>query len=185
MSEISVNRLMLGGVLGPIEAAFYIVGFWHIFLALKPAGKIPAYLTFGALSWSVIVGAGAYHSSFVFKGLLLRAKHAAVHPQAAWFQSLFADSSRYTHLLYTVMFVLGLAATFVFLFAVLRGRTHYPRWMVLFIPTLWVLLLPILASHVPPPAGGMLLGGSVNLSFLLYFCVSTLLLWNRGGRPQS
>ena len=176
MSEISNARLMLGGVLGPIEAAFYIVGFWHIYLALRPGGKILAAITFGGLSWSVIVGAGAYHSAFVFKALLLRAQKAIANPQAEWFQSLLQDSSQYMHLLYNVMFVIGLVATFTFVWVILFRETFYPRWMVIFVPTLWILVLPHIAQNIPAPVGGMLFGGSMNLSFLLYFAVSTFLV---------
>ena len=119
MSNISTTRLMLGGILGPIEAAFYIIGFWHIFLALKSGGKTLAAFTFGGLSWSIIVGAGAYHAAFVFKGLLLRAQNAISNPQVEWFSTLIKHSNQYFHLLYNVMFVLGVAATLTFLFAIL------------------------------------------------------------------
>ena len=179
MSNVSNTRLMVGGLLGPIEAAFYIVGFWHIYMALRPGGKTLAAITFGGLSWSVIVGAGAFHSAFVFKGLLLRAQKIITDPQISWFQALLSDASRYIHLLYQVMFFLGLAATFVFLFLILFRKTLYPKWMVLFVPTLWVLVLPQIAKNIPAPIGGMLLGGSMNLSFLLYFAVSTILLWKQ------
>ena len=179
MSDVSNTRLMAGGLLGPIEAAFYIVGFWHIYLALRPGGKTLAAITFGGLSWSVIVGAGAYHSAFVFKGLLIRAQKAIADPQISWFQVLLSDASQYIHLLYNVMFILGLAATFTFLFLILFRKTLYPKWMVLFVPTLWVLVLPQIAQNIPAPVGGMLMGGSMNLSFLLYFAVSTILLWEQ------
>ncbi len=74
LSEISLNRLMLGGVLGPLETVFYIIGFWHIYLALKDGSKSLAAISFVGFSWSFIVGAGVFHSAFVFKGLILRLK---------------------------------------------------------------------------------------------------------------
>ncbi len=179
MSAISNTRLMAGGLLGPIEAAFYIIGFGHIYLALRPGGKTLAAITFGGLSWSVIVGAGAYHSAFVFKGLLLRTQNAMADPRPDWFQALLNDAAQYMHLLYNVMFILGLAATFTFLFLILFRKTLYPKWMVLFVPTLWILVLPQIAENIPAPVGGMLLGGSMNLSFLIYFVISTILLWRK------
>ena len=185
MSRISNARLMAGGVLGPIEAGLYIVGFRHMFLALKPGGKIPAAITFGGLSWAVILGSGAYHSAFVFRGLLLRAQNVLADPQVAWFRSLTADTLQYMHLLYNVMFVTGLAATVTFLWLILFRKTLYPRWMVLFVPTLWVLVLPPVTRHIPAPLGGMLHGGSMNLSFLLYFTVSTFLLWKTGTEKEN
>ena len=181
MGNISNTRLMVGGLLGPVEAPFYIVGFGHIYLALRSGGKTLAAVTFGCLSWSVIVGAGAFHSAFVFKGLLLRVQKAIADPQISWFQSLLSDASLYIYLLYQVMFFLGLAATFTFVWLILFRKTLYPKWMVLFVPTLWVLVLPQIAKNIPAPIGGMLLGGSLNLSFLLYFAVSTILLWKQIG----
>ncbi len=185
MGRISNARLMTGGLLGPIEAGFYIIGFWHMFLALKPGGKIPAAITFGGLSWAVILGSGAYHSSFVFRGLLLRAQNTITDQQFEGFRLLTADTLQYMHLLYNVMFVTGLAATVIFLWLILFRKTYYPRWMVLFVPTLWVLVLPPITRHIPAPLGGMLHGGSMNLSFLLYFTVSTLLLWKSGTETES
>ncbi len=181
MGNVSNTRLMVGGLLGPIEAAFYIIGFGHIFLALRSGGKALAAITFGGLSWSVIVGAGAFHSAFVFNGLLLRAQKAITDPQVSWFQALLNDASQYIQLLYNVMFILGLVATFTFLFLVLFRKTLYSKWMVLFIPTLWVLILPQIAKKIPAPVGGMIVGGSLNLSFLLYFVVSMILLWRQKG----
>jgi len=61
---------LLGGVLGPLETVFYIIGFWHIYLALKDGSKSLAAISFVGFSWSFIVGAGAFHSAFVFKGLI-------------------------------------------------------------------------------------------------------------------
>ncbi len=96
-----------------------------------------------------------------------------------------ADTLQYMHLLYIIMFVTGLAATVTFLWLILFRKTYYPRWMVLFVPTLWVLVLPPITRHIPAPLGGMLHGGSMNLSFLLYFTVSTLLLWKSGTETES
>jgi hypothetical protein len=39
LSKIPTWRLTLGGLLGPVGAWCYVLGFWQVYLALRPAGR--------------------------------------------------------------------------------------------------------------------------------------------------
>lgn len=179
MSEIPVTRLMIGGALGPIEAIFYIVGFRHIYLALKPGSVRLAQMVFAAFSAMMIVGGGAFHSAFVYTGLITRAQNAVQMVDVAVLNTLLAQSFSYIRFLYQITFAFGLLGTVGFVWAVLFHKTLYPRWMILFTPTLLILVVQPLARHIPAPLGGIVLGGSVSLCFLLFFCLSTYALWKK------
>jgi hypothetical protein len=48
--QVSEWRITTGHFLGVIGAPFYLIGFWHIYLGLKPFGKIIPYLVFESIS---------------------------------------------------------------------------------------------------------------------------------------
>src|SRR5207248_6081407 len=66
LSEMPHWRLLIGGLVGPVGAWFYVVGFWQLYLALKPAGRPLAFAVFAGFSMSFVWVAGAFHTSFPF-----------------------------------------------------------------------------------------------------------------------
>ncbi len=64
MNAMPAWRLISGGLVGPIGAWFYAIGFWQVYLALEPAGRRLAFLTFAVLSMGMISIAGAFHAAF-------------------------------------------------------------------------------------------------------------------------
>jgi len=179
MSEIPLSRLIWGGALGPIEAIFYLIGFWHIYLALKPGSQRLAQIVFAAFSAMMIVG-GAFHSAFVYTGLITRALNTVQAVDLPVLKTLLSQSDTYIRLLYRVTFAFGLTGTLAFVWAVWFKKTLYPRWLVFFTPTLLILLVQPLARYIPAPLGGIVLGGSVSLCFLLFFSLSVFLLRGKG-----
>ena len=77
MGEIPQLRLMIGGALGPLAAIMYVIGCWHIYLALKPGGKTLAAIAFAGLAGMMIIS-GAYHAGFTNIGFIIRAKRNIV-----------------------------------------------------------------------------------------------------------
>src|SRR5262249_29216610 len=85
------------------------------------------------------------------------------------------------------LYYVGLAPSLVgavsLAYAVLGKRTRYPRWFAALNPALLYPLATVF-QWLPAPLGGLLVIGAGNLVFLVYFAVSTALLWN-GGRPEG
>jgi len=123
MSEIPLSRLIWGGALGPIEAIFYLIGFWHIYLALKPGSQRLAQIVFAAFSAMMIVG-GAFHSAFVYTGLITRALNTVQAVDLPVLKTLLSQSDTYIRLLYRVTFAFGLTGTLAFVWAVRRGARN-------------------------------------------------------------
>ena len=73
MADIAPERLMLGGVLGPVAAALYTLGFTQLYFGLVPdvGAFLPAIAAVG-LSLMMIIG-GVYHALFPFTGFLAKA----------------------------------------------------------------------------------------------------------------
>jgi hypothetical protein len=61
LSEMPRWRLLIGGLVGPVGAWFYVVGFWQLYLNLKPAGRPLAFAVFAGFSMSFVWVAGAIY----------------------------------------------------------------------------------------------------------------------------
>jgi hypothetical protein len=179
LSETPRWRLTVGGLAGPVGAWLYVVGFWQLYLALKPAGGRLAFGAFAGFSMSFVWVAGAFHTSFPFMADAWRAKRAVTGTEAAVVQGLAEQTFAYAGLLYYIGLAPALIGTGLLAYAILRGRSRYPRWFAALNPAV-LFLLSTLFRLVPAPLGGPLVIGAGNLVFLLFFAVSTVLLRNGG-----
>src|SRR5262249_3611466 len=64
LAEMPRWRVEVGGLAGPIGAWCYFIGFWQLYVALRPAGRRVAFAVFAGFSLSFIWVAGAFHTSF-------------------------------------------------------------------------------------------------------------------------
>lgn len=178
--EIPRWRLVAGGLMGPIGAWFYVIGFWQLYLALKPAGRHLAFLVFAGFSISFIWAAGAFHASFPLFADAWRAKQAA-NPAV----DLTADPTfHYFGWLFLAAMPFAALATALLAFAILWKETRYPRWFAAVNPAL-LYLVTLVFAWVPAPAGGLLVIGAGNMVFLAFFVSSTAILWNGGPRGRA
>jgi hypothetical protein len=183
LSAMPSWRLTVGGLAGPIGAWFYVVGFWQLYLALKPAGRVLAFVVFAGFSMSFVWVAGAFHPSLPFVADALRAKQAASGEGGAVVQAAAERTFAYAGALYHVGLAPSVVGVALLAWTVFRKRTRYPRWFLAFNPAL-LYALTMLFEQVPEPLGGLLVIGAGNLVFLCFFALSTVLLWN-GGRREG
>ena len=73
------------------------------------------------------------------------------------------------------------AGSLWFVVAVAFRHTSYPRWMAAFTPLTFVVLFG-LAARLVPPLALVIAPAALNLSHLAFFAISTVTLWNTGGR---
>ena len=71
MKNVSIKRLYLGGLLGPICAFIYCIGFYHIVLATQEEYLNLAWFVFLINIFGMILG-GSYHIQCAYLGLLSR-----------------------------------------------------------------------------------------------------------------
>lgn len=164
MGKISLERLTAGGLLGPLAACLYIVGFYHIYLSIKEPRKTLAKIIFAALSVSIIVG-GAYHAFFPAFGI------AASNGQPELIDKLFV----YAEYVGYVTFLPMVIGWVLFCYLILIKKTIFPRLLVLATPliTIWFSTLWI---SLPQPYLIIIGGGWNNLVMTIFFGASLIAL---------
>ena len=71
MKNVSIKRLYIGGLLGPICAFIYCIGFYHIVLSIREEYLNVGWFLFLIKILGMILG-GSYHIQCAYLGLLSR-----------------------------------------------------------------------------------------------------------------
>ena len=157
MKKIPTKRLMLGGLIGTIAAFFYCIGFLNFIpAALESAnGFAITAVLFHCLG--IIVG-GAYHSQFVYFGLIEKSGSDAMKKRTLENVALLLKTSM-------VCIAIG---SIILTALIMLGQTIYPRWMAVLTPTV-LIFFSGLWSKLPQPFCIVLFGGWNNLVYVILF----------------
>jgi hypothetical protein len=77
--RVSPARLFAGGLVGPFAACLCIVGFWHVYLNVRPSGAFVGRLMLVSFSILMVAG-GAIHTLWTAKGLAIKYCYSAGAP---------------------------------------------------------------------------------------------------------
>jgi hypothetical protein len=171
VAQASTQRLFAGGLIGPIAACLCIVGFWHVYLNVRPSSELFRRVMLAAF-FILMVGGSAVHTLWTAKGLALKYCYGQGPPCS----DLLTIIKSYWTVAYNLTSIPGYFGSLLLMGLVLTRRTWYPRWTVLVNPGVLILLSPV-AAKMPSPLGAILVGGSANLSIALFFLTSVALTW--------
>ncbi len=166
MSAMPIERLIAGGLIGPIASIFSLIGGYIFYIVFRSINKVLAKILFVSFAILFIV-AGSYHAVFANYGIIGRLPESLQSKQLLLF-------STYLESIYTVIFICGILWTLILFYLVIFKKSLYPIWMLLFTPTLLVLLSQSLKDYIPYPLGAIIYGGWINLCFMLFFIVCFL-----------
>ncbi len=164
MKELPKKRVMAGGMLGPISAFLYCVGFYHMVLMTDESMKTLAVAAFLISCFGIITG-GAYHSHCAYLGLLGEDKFAdALQAIEKYFQKM------------PLIFYAGEGIGFLLLIVlIVSGHTVLPGWMFLLSPGILFLLKPAV-GRLPKGVRIIVLGGWTNLISVIYYLAVLILI---------
>lgn len=174
VSNASLVRLYAGGLVGPVAACLCIVGFWHVYLNVRPAQARTGQVMLVAFFLLMVFGS-AIHTLWTTRGLAIKYCYG---DDDVGCRALVQAVNSYWDLAYNLGAAPGYLGAVLLLGLVLLGKTWYPRWTALANPAVLVVLSP-LADRAPAPLGAVLSGGFTNLSIALFFLVSVLTTWKR------
>lgn len=166
MKDVSTKRLYAGGMIGPIAAFLYCIGYYHMVLICKDEYFILAMIGFLTSCMGIIIG-GAYHSHCAYLGLIGKMDdEKAMNVIIRYFSSINKCS-----FLFLIVGLLILFSCIVF------GWTCLPRFFAFFTPGILYLLLP-LVRKLPKGIHIIVCGGWSNLIFVIYYL--TVLIYTLG-----
>ena len=157
MKELPAGRVMAGGMIGPIAAFLYCIGFYHIVLMTNEQTYTLAMAAFLLSCFGIIIG-GAYHSHCAYLGLLGDdGGRNALNAAMKYFQKM------------SLILYAGEGIGFLLLiFLIVTGKTVLPRWIFLLSPGMLFLLKPAV-SRLPKGARVIISGGWMNLISVIYY----------------
>ncbi|WP_133138874.1 DUF6796 family protein [Legionella genomosp. 1] len=162
--DISRKRLLWGHFIAVLAAPFYLVGFWHLYQMLLPAGgKLPAAVALTA-AYGFIMGI-VWIGSRAIIAAIIQSKTSAN-------AELIASYQLYEETLLQIIRVTTLAMSAGFVYLVLTGSTYYPSWMWALNP-FFILLAVFLIYFISPAIGKYIMPIAMNVTYTLFFALST------------
>jgi hypothetical protein len=108
--QASNERLFAGGLIGPVAACLCIVGFWHVYLNVRPSNALLGQVMLAGF-FVLMVGGSAVHTLWTAKGLALKYCYGQGSPCS----DLLAVTKSYWTLAYNLSSIPGyLAAVLLF-----------------------------------------------------------------------
>lgn len=166
MGTMPVERLIAGGLLGPFASVFSIIGTYICYLIFRSVNKILAKTLFVSFAILFVV-AGSYHAVFANYGFIGRL------PESLQSQQLLLLRA-YQEALYNAILIFATIWTIILFYLVVFKKSLYPKWMLIFTPTLLILSGQFLKDYIPYPLGAVIYGGWINLCFMLFFIICFL-----------
>ena len=157
MKNVSIKRLYLGGLLGPICAFIYCIGFYHIVLETQEKYLTIGWFVFIINVFGMILG-GAYHIQCAYLGLLSR------HQNKGAFDEFLKFLKFQAKIVFGIMAIANIALALIILF----GFTVFPGWQALFTPIFLLIFTP-LAERLPKGLHMIIRGGWFNLIYFIYY----------------
>ena len=157
MRGLPEGRVRLGGLLGPVAAFLYVMGFAG--LPMLATGEFPwlMWAVAALLAFALVCG-GAYHAQYPYLALAARTGDDELVGRVA--ENIMALQRMATVPMYVAFVLLGAL--------VVLGQTVLPQWLVVLTP-LVTSFLGFVWLRVPQPARCILFGGWSNLVLTIMF----------------
>jgi len=172
ISTFLQKRLVTAGILGLIGSWLYLFSAFHVYYAFLSAGNLIA-LTVSISFALVAVAYGVAHASYYAIGSA--AKVAQEN------QLDVTSAGKLGEALYLKLVLITYIPVVVFslltIYAVIAGRSAYPIWMFIFLPIVPYLLRSVVLKILRGRVHEIIRDSYDNFVLLLYFLVSTLVLW--------
>lgn len=164
MLGISDNRTTIGHFFGVFGGALYTVGFYHIYLMLKPANGRASFLVFLVGAFGCIIGAVWIGSRASISALAQLSEVPELLPLIELYQTRYETLLNITRI--TTLFV-----SVVLVWLTLTGRSLYSKWIALFNPIL-LIIASFVIYLIAPNVGKHMMPIALNVAFTVFFTLS-------------
>jgi len=170
--SISDQRSNLGHFIAVIGAPLYLVGCWHLRLMLKPASDRWSLAAFLVMAYGFAVGIVWIGSRASISALV----NMPVSTDVLHLIDLY--DFRYETLLQVIRIAV-LVLSIIFVALVVRGRSHYPRWVAALNPIL-LIVASFVVFALAPTIGKYLMPIALNVAFFILFSASIAIANKKG-----
>lgn len=173
MSTFSQKRLVTAGIFGLIGSWLYLFSAFHVYYAFLSVGKLFALAM--ALSFALVaIAYGVGHASYFAIAVAVKIAHDNQLDVTSAGKSGEVLFSKIVLITYIPVAFFSLPT----MYGVISGRSAYPIWMLIFLPIIPYLLRPLVLKVLRGRVHELIRDSYDNFVLLLYFFVSTLVLWN-------
>lgn len=151
-----------------------MIGFAHVFLAVKPSGKVFAFICASLMAVGYTILA-AWHCAIPMFAYINRMQPDGRNPIAH-------EGWKYLEFIGFCGFVPAFLGLVLLPILILFRTSLYPKWFCILTPLAFYAMGQATFPMLPAPIGGYLVSGNGSLSLLFFFSLSTALLWS-GGNP--
>jgi len=177
MADIAQWRITLGSFMGVIVLPFQIAGLTSVYHGLKPSGRVMPLLVVITNAHALIMGV-AFHISYAFigSGWKLYYIMGAGNKNAS---ELVKQFDFYWKILVIIMLTEILFSSIVYVSLILKGKTLYPKWMVILNPLCILLFMFPIIFLIPAPVGGFIAPTYMNVSTMVFLTFSTVVIYKK------
>jgi len=170
--DFALWRSLLGHVLGVIAIPLLAIGYWHVCHALKLSNVKHTSVFFWLMAYGLAVGAAAHGT---FAGLIVVVQ-MGTRSSLTTGQTYFLT---YGGPLFAVALLCYAIMSIWYCIIVLSKHTLYPKWMAFLSPFFISLLIALFQVSNSVPVLGNILGPTwLNLAHVVFFTLSTCVLWH-------
>lgn len=168
MLQLSKTRLTFGHFIAVLAAPFYLIGFWHIYLMLSPAGGFLPILTMMITVYGFIMGIIWIGS----RATIASIAQLQFHSNSLSFDELIKRYQLFNESLLMIIRVSTLLMAAGYSYLVYQGHTFYPSWMWIINP-FFLLISIFLLYFILPRIGRYIMPIAMNVAYFIFFIFST------------
>ncbi|MEM1322642.1 MAG: DUF6796 family protein [Bacteroidota bacterium] len=168
--QIADWRLTYGYFIVLVFTPLYIMGYWHLYLALCPKNKALARVLFFTGGFAIVVGSIWIGSRAILGAIVKSGQEVGSSLEIDYLLTFYEG---HYEVIWTLVTAVGLLISIVFIIIILRGHSLYPRWMIYCNPLL-LATLPYQINYILPAVGQYLVPMGFNFGHTILFSLS---LW--------
>jgi len=179
MSNVSDFRILLSGISALLATWFYLFGSGQIYYAFTPSSSIVRNIVSACFA-SILAAYGVVHAAYI----AIAATAKLAHQNGLDIKTATMLSDNINESLRLLIYPIFAILSILFIYHVLKGKTLYPKWIILFFPLIPFLLQGFIAKILSGTTWIIIIGGYLNLILILFFTASTIALWNHKTKAQ-
>jgi len=176
---IALWRVLAGHFLGVFSIPLEITGYWVVCTILTETAPRLFRALFWIMAYAIVIGT-VFHGTVSLFILVEQTAHNVIGTAQVQLLSLQNTIQILIAPLSVFFLVCYLVTWSIVVVTILRTSTRYPKWSVLFVPALGSLIITgIYKSHIVPLLGNILFPTVLSLPHLIFFLLSTIVLFNK------